>query len=294
MQKITTGSMRHRTAVRVALDLTLEAARGVAGELLAFGQELERSRAAQVGASFSGDAAADELIRSSPNAFLLGVLFAQGIPAERAWSAPARLRERLGTLDPAFLAANPEAVRDAVQAPPMLHRFKETVPRWIVAMASRLIEHYGGDARTIWPPGAHVLEVTERLAAFDGIGRKKAVMAAEILRRHFKVPLVGCEASGVAYDVHVRRVFLRTGLARADTPAEIDAAASRVCPASPGTLDLAAWLVGREWCRPRAPRCDRCRLGATCPRRVWISVEGVGHANRSSIERMTSPESSFG
>lgn len=271
-----------------------ERLRGVAEELVRFGEELEDAGAAQVGASFSGDPVADELIRSSPNAFLLGVLFTQGIPAERAWSAPARLRDRLGTLDVPFLAGNPELVREAVQTPPMLHRFKETLPRWIVATAARLIGQYDGDASRIWPAGAHVVEVTERLAEFDGIGRKKAVMATEILRRHFKVPLLGCEDGAVAYDVHVRRVFLRTGLAAADTLAEIEAAARRACPGSPGTLDLAAWLVGREWCRPRAPRCEQCRLGSSCPRLAWISVEGVGHPRGSSIERTTSPESSFG
>jgi endonuclease III len=41
-------------------------------------------------------------------------------------------------------------------------------------------------------------------------------------------------------------------------------------------LDLAAWLVGREWCRPRTPACEACRLGAVCPRRADVVVEGVG------------------
>lgn len=252
-------------------------------ELLAFGRELEASGAAQVGGGFSGNPAADALLETEPNAFLLGILFTQGIPAERAWAGPWMLRERLGTLDLDFIACNPDAVREAVQRPPMLHRFKETLPRWITSAAARLGVEYAGDASNIWPSGARVLEVTERLSAFDGIGRKKAVMGAEILMRHFGVELRGRECGQVAYDVQVRRVFLRTGMVDADSIEAIEHAAAAACPEAPGTLDLAAWLVGRDWCRPQRPLCDVCRLGAVCARRVHLTPSGVGARTARSV-----------
>lgn len=248
----------------------------VARALLAYGCELEAQGAAQVGGAFTIDPDANALLESSANAFLLGVLFTQGIPAERAWAGPKLLRDRLGTLDPSFLADNPELVRAAVQRPPMLHRFKETLPVWIFSAAEKIVAEYGGDAALIWPTGDEVSAVIERLSAFRGIGRKKAVMAAEILTRHFGVALVGRESGQVAYDVQVRRVFLRSGLADADTPQAIEAAAATACPEAPGTLDLPAWLIGRETCRPRRPRCDECRLGRVCPRLVSRNVQGVG------------------
>lgn len=252
--------------------------RAVAVELVAYGRELEAAGAAQVGDSFSGDQDADALLAANPAAFLIGVLFTQGIPAERAWAGPYLLRERLGHLDLERLAAEPDAVREAVQRPPMLHRFKNMLPRWISAAADRVLSEWGGDAAAIWTPGTHVLEVTERLSSFDGIGRKKAVMAVGILTRHFGVELAGVECGQVAYDVQVRRVFLRSGLAEADTPEAIEAAAAAVCPDSPGTLDLAAWLIGRQTCRPKRPLCEECRLGKVCPRCVWLTPEGVGAA----------------
>lgn len=249
----------------------------VAAEALRrFGEELEREGAAQVGDSFTGNPAADELLRTCPEAFLLGVLFTQGIPAERAWAGPHLLAERLGHLDLKRLAAEPEPVAAAVAAPPALHRFVLTLPRWISSAASRVLEEYGGHAEAIWAPGSHVLEVTERLLAFDGIGEKKAAMAVQILQRHFGVRLEGAECGTVAYDVHVRRVFLRAGLVDVDTPEAVRAAAAAASPTSPGTLDLAAWLVGREWCRPREPRCGECRLAEACPRLTERVVEGVG------------------
>lgn len=244
--------------------------------LLAYGRELEAQRAAQVGGSFTGLEQADALIESDPDAFLLGVLFTQGIPAERAWLGPFELKQRLGTLDLEYLATHPHQVRQAVQTHPMLHRFKETIPRWIVAAAGRILEDFRGSAANIWPQGEEVGVVTRRLAEFDGIGRKKAAMAVEILTRHFGVELAGREYGQVAYDVHVRRVFLRSGLVDEDSPQAVDAAAAASCPDAPGTLDLPAWLIGRDYCRPRSPRCDDCRLASHCAQRTWMDPEGVG------------------
>lgn len=253
----------------------------VAEVLIDYGRELDASGDAQFGQSFTGCQSADQLLEADPNAFLLGVLFTQGIPAERAWKGPWLLKERLGTLDPASLISMGEQVRSAVQTPPMLHRFKETLPRWIVSASARLVADYGADASRIWAPGSTVLEVVGRLMAFDGIGRKKAVMATEILMRHFGIRLEGRESGQVAYDIQIRRVFLRSGLVDEDTRAAVESVASRFSPESPGLLDLPAWLIGRQTCRPKAPRCAECVLAAVCARRTWLTPEGVGVRRRT-------------
>jgi uncharacterized HhH-GPD family protein len=262
--------------------------------LRAYGEELAAAGAAQAGGTFTDLAPADELIKHSPEAFLLGVLFTQGIPAERAWAGPYLLGERLGTLDLEYLAASATEVARAVAEPPALHRFVHTLPRWIVSAASRVSAEYSGSATSIWPDGTHVLEVVRRLRAFDGIGEKKAAMAVEILVRHFGVALNGIECGSVAYDVQVRRVFLRSGLVIADTPQQVRDAACRIAPDSPGTLDLAAWLIGRETCRPRQPVCEECRLGGVCPRLTDLDVEGVGSRRAQPSGRNSSPDSSLG
>ena len=248
----------------------------VALELAAYGDELVEEGAAQVGGAFTDLSEADALVKSSPEAFLLAVLFTQGVAAERAWAGPYLLRERLGHLDLRRLASERAAVDEAVCRRPALHRFKHTMAGWISDAAGRLLECYGGDASRIWESGSTALEVTERLSRFSGIGRKKAAMAVEILSRHFGVALAGPECGTVAYDVQVRRVFLRSGLVARDTPQDVAAAAAVACPAAPGSLDLATWLVGRQWCRPKGPKCGECLLGDVCERRVWLSPEGVG------------------
>lgn len=101
-------------------------------------------------------------------------------------------------------------------------------------------------------------------------------MATEILVRHLGKHLVGLEDGCVAYDVHVRRVFLRAGLASEDSLEAVREAARRICPEYPGSLDLATWLIGREHCRPSNPRCDICPLGRACPRLTHLRPDGVG------------------
>ncbi|MCE5191620.1 MAG: hypothetical protein LLG08_07675 [Actinomycetia bacterium] len=248
----------------------------VGAELARYAHELARMGTVQVGEAFTDDPAADAFVKRSAEAFLLGVLFTQGIAAERAWAAPYLLRERLGHFDLARIGSEPERVATAVAAPPALHRFVRTVPRWISSAARRLVSEYNGEAARIWPDGAHVIDVTERLLEFDGIGPKKAAMAVELLVRNRGVRLEGMECGSVAYDVHVRRVFLRSGLIDIDTLAEVRRAAAEASPGEPGLLDLPAWLIGRETCRPRRPACDECRLGRVCPRLIERTVSGVG------------------
>lgn len=250
--------------------------RRVADALIDHACRVAAARTVQVGDAFTDVPEADAFIRARPDAFLIGVLFTQGIPAERAWAGPWLLARRLGHFDLERLARDEDAVARAVAAPPALHRFVRTLPRWISAAAGRILADYEGDASAIWPDGASVAQVAERLRSFPGIGEKKAAMAVELLVRHLGVRLVGLEHGSVAYDVHVRRVFLRTGLAMRDTPGAIRVAAQRVCPEDPGSVDLATWLIGRQYCRPSAARCDECPLADVCPRLTRITPGGVG------------------
>ena len=69
---------------------------------------------------------ADALLASDPLALLIGVLLDQQVPMERAFGAPYRLAQRLGTprLDAAALAAHdPEELVEIFATPPALHRF---------------------------------------------------------------------------------------------------------------------------------------------------------------------------
>jgi uncharacterized HhH-GPD family protein len=234
---------------------------GIARKLLDVGREL-----AAHPVSFSGKADADALIREDPFAFLLAVVFDQGIPAERAWLAPHLLKERLGHLDPRRLRSEGERLGEAIRRPPSLHRFVKTLPGWIVAAAEQVLSEYDGDAGAIWGDQPRAKDVQRRLEAFVGIGQKKAAMAVEILERDLHVPIKRLEGSDIAFDVHLRRVFLRTGLAERDDVNHMVEVARALYPPRPGELDYPTWHVGRTWCHPENPDCDHCALGEVCPR----------------------------
>jgi uncharacterized HhH-GPD family protein len=208
---------------------------------------------------------ANDLVLSDPFAFVLGVLFDQNIAFERAWRAPLELKLRLGYLDPERILQNPEAVAKAVQTSPKLHRYVNNIPAWVVLAASRVVSEYDGDAAQIWAGSPTARDLRSRFSSFVGIGQKKSAMAVEILARDLKVPITAMDGSDIAVDIHVRRVFLRSGLVDRDDVDEIIAAARRLHPTRPGALDLPVWRVGQGWCHPTDPDCPNCPLNAPCP-----------------------------
>lgn len=76
----------------------------VVAALLAYGQSRTSETVGET--SFTPHPDANALILRDPFAFLLAVIFDQGIPAERAWRAPYELMQRLGHIDPTRLAAD--------------------------------------------------------------------------------------------------------------------------------------------------------------------------------------------
>lgn len=252
-------------------------ARGVAEALLRYGRELDRTRAAQVGDGFTGRPEVDAYLESDPNAFLIGALFTQGIRAELAWAGPYELRRRLGHLDLRRLAeCDPADLEQVFAAPPALHRFRSTLPRYIVGTARILVQRWDGDARRLWSDEPTAAELRERLLSLPGMGHKKAAMTTELLIRRFGARVREQGETAVAYDVHVRRVMLRAGLVERDRREDMERAARDISPGRPGLIDLPLWLVGRSWCRPREPRCGECRLAEACPRLTERGAEGVG------------------
>jgi uncharacterized HhH-GPD family protein len=243
----------------------------VTAALLALGRSV--ATAPHETPSFTPHPDANRLIVEDPFAFLLGVIFDQNIAAERAWRAPYDLKERLGHLDPARIADDLSAVKRAVDTPPKLHRYVERVPEWIVEAARRVVGWYGGDAAAIWGDQPTARQLMKRLDDFPGIGQKKAAMAVELLERDLGVPIIEMSGSDIAYDVHVRRVFLRTGLAQVDDLDHMVAVARQAHPDRPGEIDYPAWLVGRQWCHAGVPDCPACALRMVCPKLVSAAAE---------------------
>lgn len=243
--------------------------------LLTYARELGASSSKPgIVVTFTPDDAANKFVLKNPNAFLFAVIFDQGIQSERAWAAPYFLSQRLGHFKLERIATMPlSKLSEVIAKPPALHRYVNIIPDWLIAAAEKLLAEYDGDASNVWNDSPTATDLISRLTAFKGIGPKKAAMATQILMRDMSVPLRRTAGTQVAYDTHIRRVFLRTGLVGNDDPAQINSVARRFSPDDPGAMDLPAWYVGRNWCHPNGPECQTCRLSKACAKLVHLAED---------------------
>ncbi len=214
----------------------------------------------------------------TPIEFFYGVIFDQGIRADMAWKAPKELRKRIHTLDPRKIAKMKEsALRKAIRYPWSLHRYRRKMPSWLSEASKQLVEKYDGDPKNIWGDNPRADDLQRRFDEFEGIGQKKASMATNILVRDYGIRVRGVDLSGidVSSDVHVRRVFLRSGLINQDSVEAILLAARHLNPKYPGELDLPAWYIGRNFCHPRNPDCPKCPLTSACLKRISLDAKSA-------------------
>ena len=146
------------------------------------------------------DAAADELLGRDPLALLLGMLFDQQFPMERAFAGPRLLADRMGvdTLSAADLAdADPEQVTAWFQGPPAVHRYPGSMAARAQAVCRLLVERYEGRAEQLWadvPDGATLLR---RIGQLPGFGAQKAKIFVALLGKQYGVTPPGWrEAAG--------------------------------------------------------------------------------------------------
>ncbi len=230
---------------------------------------------------FTNQADADALLNDlqhHPHAFVLACVMDRQIRAERAWLIPHLFSQKIRGFEfRALQSLSLADVRRFMTEPEPLHRFPERMSQNFHDAIRVMADDYAGDASNIWlgkPPSA---EVVYRFLQFRGVGPKIATMATNILARDFKVPLSDYYSVDVSADVHVRRVFCRLGLVGEDaTTEELIYRARGLHPAFPGLLDLPAWDIGRNWCRPSAPLCGSCYMQEACPTARQTKAQATG------------------
>ena len=97
---------------------------------------------------FTGNEEADRLLVEDPFALLVGFALDQQVPVQKAFMGPYVLRERLGTLEPAAVAA---ADLDPIfRERPAIHRFPGAMATRVHELAVHVVERYDGDAARVW------------------------------------------------------------------------------------------------------------------------------------------------
>lgn len=123
--------------------------------------------------------------------------------------------------------------------------FYKNKSRNILNTSKELILKYNGE----------VPKTMEQLVELPGVGRKTANV---VLSNAFGVP-------AIAVDTHVFRVSNRLGLAKGDTPEEVEEQLMKNIPKKLWS-DAHHYIIwhGRKICNSRKPNCDECPLAPYC------------------------------
>lgn len=132
----------------------------------------------------TGNPAADALLNDDGTALLIGMLLDQQVPMEWAFAGPATLKERLGHLDAARIAAlDIDDFVAVCSAKPAIHRFPGSMGKRIHQVCTALAEGYDGRAENLWRGVNTGAELYRRLRALPGYGEEKAKIFVAILAK---------------------------------------------------------------------------------------------------------------
>src|SRR5579864_3306852 len=127
---------------------------------------------------------ANELLRTSGTALLIGLCLEQQVRSEKAMLGPYELRERIGHLDAAKIAKIPAAKLESVfRAKPALHRFPAMMARRVRALCAEIARQYGGEGGRVWARVTSAGELCRRLRSLPGFGDAKAAGAVRLLAK---------------------------------------------------------------------------------------------------------------
>jgi uncharacterized HhH-GPD family protein len=134
---------------------------------------------------FTDSDEANELIASDPMALLVGFALDQQVTVEKAFSGPLAIKQRVGTLDPARLAATD--LEPVFREKPAIHRFPAKMAERVHALAVHVRDEYGGDAARVWADAADSGELRANIAALPGFGEMKIKALGAVLANRYGV-----------------------------------------------------------------------------------------------------------
>jgi uncharacterized HhH-GPD family protein len=140
---------------------------------------------------FTDDDDACRLLAEDPFALLVGFALDQQVTVQQAFLGPLRLRERLGTLEPAAVAK--ADLEPLFREKPAIHRFPGSMAERVRELAAAVAEEYGGDASRIWTEAADGADLRRRIGGLPGFGEMKVKSLGSVLAKRFGV--------GVAQDL---------------------------------------------------------------------------------------------
>lgn len=143
---------------------------------------------------YTDDEEANRLLATDATALLIGWVLDQQVTVQKAFAGPLELKRRIGTLDPATIAAyDTVELEDVFAAKPALHRFPQAMARRVQGAMQAVVEHYGGDASRIWNEARDYEDLRQRLGMVPGFGELKVLGVTAMLVRRFGMDFTGWE-----------------------------------------------------------------------------------------------------
>ena len=134
---------------------------------------------------FTEDEEASRLLAEDPFALLVGFALDQQVTVQQAFLGPLRLKQRLGTLEPAAVAK--ADLEPLFREKPAIHRFPGNMARRVSELAATVTDEYGGDASRIWSEAADGADLRTRISALPGFGEMKVKSLGAVLAKRFGV-----------------------------------------------------------------------------------------------------------
>jgi uncharacterized HhH-GPD family protein len=144
---------------------------------------------------------ANELLRRSPLALVVGMILDQQIPLEKAFSSPYELVRRLGhEPDARELAGyDPDALTAVFAGPPALHRFPRAMAARVQEACRLVVDRYEGDVARVWADAKDGRDLLKRVSDLPGFGRQKAQIFVALLGKQYGVRPKGWREAAGAY-----------------------------------------------------------------------------------------------
>ena len=134
---------------------------------------------------FTDSDEANELIANDPMALLIGFALDQQVTVQQAFEGPLRLRQRVGTLDPARLAA--ADLVPAFREKPAIHRYPAKMAERVHDLAVYVRDNYDGDAARVWTDAADGAQLRASIHALPGFGEMKVKSLGAVLAKRYDI-----------------------------------------------------------------------------------------------------------
>ncbi len=134
---------------------------------------------------FTNSDEANELIATDPMALLIGFSLDQQVPVPKAFSGPLAILERVGTLDPAKLAA--ADLEPVFREKPAIHRFPAKMAERVHELAEHVRDEYGNDAERVWKDAKNGDQLRANIEGLPGFGEMKVKALGSVLAKRYKL-----------------------------------------------------------------------------------------------------------